>query len=75
MDLKMKWSLRQVDYLSFEDEQLWRECAMEARLWADMMRDNSSREAMLRVAKEYDDMAEKKKRNDEARLKYQWESW
>lgn len=49
---------------SFEDPEFWLKCAKQAREWADMMRDNASREALLRIEREYESMARKKQRND-----------
>lgn len=54
---------------SFEDPEHWLKRAKEARECADMMRDNQSREAMLRIAKEYETMARRKQRNDAARTR------
>jgi hypothetical protein len=44
------------------DPKHWRERAEEARAVAGQLTDEKSREAMLRIAKDYDQLAERAKR-------------
>jgi hypothetical protein len=44
------------------DSKHWRERAEEARAVAEQLTDEKSREAMLRIAKDYDQLAERAKR-------------
>ena len=41
----------------FNDPKHWRDCAEEARIFADQMNDDLSRTMMLRVADDYDELA------------------